>query len=213
MPTSEEILAGLTQIANDWTWLAIGWHVYLAVLVGILLVGRQLSRRLVGGLLALPLLSVSAMAWTVGNPFNGTVFAAVGVALLVIAVRMAPERAQVSPPWLLVLGSGLFLFGWVYPHFLETGSGWTYLYAAPTGLVPCPTLTAVIGISLMLGGLGSRAWMGTLGAVGLVYGVIGALRLGVLIDGVLILGALIILGTTVMVDVATRRPAHTASTR
>ncbi len=79
--------------------------------------------------------------------------------------------------------------GWVYPHFLATDSFLPYLYAAPVGLLPCPTLLAVTGLALILRGLDCRPWSLTLGAVGLFYGLFGALRLGVVIDGTLILGA------------------------
>jgi hypothetical protein len=91
----------------------------------------------------------------------------------------------------VVSGSLLFVFGWVYPHFLETRSILTYLYAAPTGLIPCPTLSTVIGLSLILGGLGSRAWSLTLGFAGIFYGVFGAAWLGVTIDWFLAVGALV----------------------
>jgi len=33
MPTPEQVLSGLREIANTWRWLAIAWHAYLAVLV------------------------------------------------------------------------------------------------------------------------------------------------------------------------------------
>ncbi|PLW83854.1 hypothetical protein CWI75_00380 [Kineobactrum sediminis] len=81
-------------------------------------------------------------------------------------------------------------FGWLYPHFLDNTTSLVYLYAAPTGLIPCPTLSIVIGFTLILGGLGSRSWCLVLAMMGLFYGVFGAARLGVRIDGVLILGAL-----------------------
>jgi hypothetical protein len=60
--------------------------------------------------------------------------------------------------------------------------------AAPLGLSPCPTLSAVIGLTLMLDLVWSRAWSWMLAAFGAAYGLIGALRLGVAID-VLLFGA------------------------
>lgn len=65
-----------------------------------------------------------------------------------------------------------------------------WLYAAPTGIIPCPTLSIVIGFTLILGGLRSRSWCLVLTTVGLFYGFFGAVRLGVKIDGILLLGAL-----------------------
>jgi hypothetical protein len=97
---------------------------------------------------------------------------------------------------MVVPGLVLFTFGWLYPHFLETNSLVPYLYAAPTGLVPCPTLSIIIGSTLVVDGLSSRAWCITLGAAGIFYGVFGVLRLGVTIDGLLMLGALVLIGAS-----------------
>lgn len=193
MPTPEQILAGLHQIANEWQMLAIFWHLYLGVLVLSFALGWRPSKRMVGILLSLPQLSVSVMAWMSANPFNGTVFAVVGVALLVVATRLPDEPIHLAPTWALGMGILMFIFGWVYPHFLDTESFLPYLYAAPTGLIPCPTLSIIIGMSLMLEGLESRAWSLVLGATGIFYGLFGALRLGVAIDLVLLVGALLLI--------------------
>ena len=193
MPTPEQILAGLHQIANQWQMLAIFWHLYLGVLVLSFAFGWRPSKRVVGILLSVPLLSVSVLAWMLANPFNGLVFAVVGVALLVVAARLPDEPIHFAPSWALGMGILMFVFGWVYPHFLDTESLLPYLYAAPMGLIPCPTLSIVIGISLMLEGLGSRAWSLVLGLTGVFYGLFGALRLGVAIDLILLVGALLLI--------------------
>lgn len=57
------------------------------------------------------------------------------------------------------------------------------------GLIPCPTLAMVIGLAMIGGGLGSRAWSYTLAGFGLFYGVFGVARLGVVLDLPLIAGA------------------------
>ncbi|MCW8906603.1 MAG: hypothetical protein OQL28_05095 [Sedimenticola sp.] len=191
MPSSEEILAGLGAIANDWRWLSILWHGYFAALLLGLLSGMRPGGRIVGVLLALPLLSVSILAWVHANPFNGTAFGLTAMVLLIIAARLTGDAVKVGPPWLTVPGVLLIGFGWLYPHFLDNATFLEYLYAAPTGLVPCPTLSIVIGFTLVLGGLNSRSWCLVLSLAGLFYGVFGAVRLGVWIDGVLVLGALV----------------------
>jgi hypothetical protein len=191
MPTSEQILNGLREIANQWQILAVLWHGYFAVLAIGLLLGVRPSKRVAAMLLVLPLFSVSALAWTAANPFNGSLLAVAGIALIAIAMKLPDQHVRIAQSWSVSAGVFLFLFGWVYPHFLDTSSWMLYLYAAPTGLVPCPTLSIVIGLSLMLGGLNSRAWSLGLGAVGLFYGLFGVLRLGVTLDLVLLLGALL----------------------
>jgi hypothetical protein len=190
VPTTDQILSGLSQIANNWRFLAILWHVYFGVLALALVLGARPPKRLAGVLLGLPLFSVSALAWAAGNPFNGTFFALSGITSITVAARLQDGRVQVAPLWVATAGVLLFAFGWVYPHFLNTSSFLPYLYSAPMGLVPCPTISVVTGLALILGGLESRAWSLVLGITGIFYGIFGAARLGVPIDWVLLLGAL-----------------------
>jgi hypothetical protein len=189
MPTSDEILSGLREIANTWRVLAIFWHVYFGVLAFLLICGARPTRRITGMLLGLPLLSVSAFAWIHGNPFNGAFFAVSGIALIALSTRLSHDRVRVAPWWAATGGALLVAFGWVYPHFLNASSFLPYLYSAPTGLIPCPTLSIAIGLAFILGGLGSRAYSLVMGVTGIFYGLFGSLRLGVLIDWVLVLGA------------------------
>jgi hypothetical protein len=88
----------------------------------------------------------------------------------------------------------LIAFGWGYPHFLETDRWMMYAYGAPLGVLPCPTLSAVIGATLILGLLGSAMWSITLATTGLVYGAVGVFVLGVQLDYALLAGALVLVG-------------------
>ncbi len=189
MPTPADILAGLTRIATGWSALAIAWHAGIGALLIALLAGWRPSRALLGALMTLPLLSVSALAWLDGNPFNATVFVTAAIAVLTMSAAMPGVRISLSTPGYLVAGLAMIGFGWIYPHFLEDGPAWRYIYAAPTGLVPCPTVSAVIGFTLLTRGLGSRAVSLLLAALGLFYGVFGALHLGVHLDIGLAVGA------------------------
>ena len=80
------------------------------------------------------------------------------------------------------------VFALIYPHFLD-GATWRYAYAAPLGLLPCPTLAFLIAVSLMVRGFESRAWISVLAPLGAIYGVIGVFTLGVTIDWALLAGA------------------------
>src|SRR5678810_80921 len=79
------------------------------------------------------------------------------------------------------VGAAAIAFGWVYPHFLA-GPPLAYLYAAPFGLVPCPTLAVAIGFALLAGAPNDRAWNLVLAALGLFYAAFGIARLGVWLD-------------------------------
>ena len=194
MPSSDAILTGLTQIANEWRSVAIAWHVTFAVTLLAILAGWRPTNRVAGYFLTMPLATVSAAAWTSHNPFNAAAFVALLVWLLGAMTRVHKAPIYVASPVLSVPGALLVVFGWGYPHFLETDRWTTYAYAAPLGLLPCPTLSAVIGVTLMLGLLGSRSSALGLAAAGLVYGALGVFALGVTLDYILLAGALVILG-------------------
>ena len=189
MPSSAAILSQASDIANEWQRVGFAWHVYVGALLLAVGIGWQPSARRAAYLLILPLLSVALVAWTFGNPVNGSVFTLVAVLLSTTVRRRmdAPIAIQLTPA--AVTGGLLIGFGWVYPHFLN-GAGWlTYIYAAPLGLLPCPTLSMVMGMTLLLGMYRYRSWSAVLAVTGVVYGVIGVFALQVAIDYVLVAGA------------------------
>lgn len=192
MPTGEQILTGLTEIANTWWPVAVVWHLYFGVLAGVLLLGIRPSKRVSGILLGLPLVSVSSIAWLASNPFNGIVFAILGIIMIGISAKLPRVRVQIAPLWAVIPGIIMFIFGWVYPHFLDSSSFLPYLYAAPMGIIPCPTLSIVIGLALILNGLGSRILSIVLGMSGIIFGITGVVQLGVSIDVVLV-GSIVLL--------------------
>lgn len=195
VPSSDAILAGATTIANEWRTVAVAWHVVLAGLLTAFLCGWRPSNRVAAYVLSAPFLSVSAAAWFWGNPFNGTVFAALSILLLALASRLPKDPIRFGTPILATLGAMLVAFGWGYPHFLETDRWMTYAYAAPLGVLPCPTLSAVIGATLILGFLGSAGWSFTLAAAGLVYGTVGVFVLDVQLDYALLAATLVLVGS------------------
>jgi hypothetical protein len=205
VPNSSEILAGLTQIANEAFTCAVAWHIVLAAILIAVLAGWQPERRLVAIGLSTPLASVSAFAWAYGNPFNGSVFALLTVVLAVLAMRSPPGRVRWGGAWARTLGMVMIAFAWVYPHFLESRPAHAYLYGAPMGLIPCPTLSLVIGMALIAGGPAKRTWSAVLGGAGIFYAVFGAARLGVWLDLVLLAGAL-----GLVAQVAAMRTRHLA---
>ncbi len=211
MPSPEQILAGLKTIANSWTILAIIWHVFFGAIIIAVILGKMPKKRQTGFMLILSYISVTVAAWRFGNPFNGVVFGLITVVAIVIGVKMQCRRAELSPLGFRLAGAAMILFGWAYPHFLETASFVPYLYSAPTGLIPCPTLSIAIGLVLVLNGLGSFSYSLLLAIAGLFYGVFGAFRLGVGIDAVLIAGAAALLARALTLHPARRKPPETGS--
>jgi hypothetical protein len=197
MPSSAVILDGLARAANGWYILAIGWHGLFGALLLALAGGWRPSRRAAGYMSVLPLLSVAALAWVIGNPFNMAGFATLAVVLAAVAARTSTRPVALAPRPLLVVGVLVAAFGWAYPHFLQTGHWIAYAYAAPLGLIPCPTLAALVGVAIMLDSLGSTPWGLVLAAAGVFYGAVGVFRLGVELDSGLLIGACALVGTLV----------------
>jgi hypothetical protein len=214
MPSSQAILAGATTIANEWRAVAIAWHVVLAVVLAAIFRGWRPSNRGAAYVLSAPLLSVSAAAWAGGNPFNGTMFAALFLCLLAFCRRLSNGPVRFAAPIFAVPGAMLVAFGSAYPHFLETNSWITYAYAAPLGVLPCPTLSAVIGATLLFGLLGSPTWSMALVIAGLAYGVGGVFGLDVQLDYGLVAGAWVLLGALISFTSfsTARQPVSTANT-
>ena len=189
MPSAAEILESLATISHRWQTLAVLWHVYFGLLAAAAMFGWRPSGRLAGALLIPPIASVSVLAWMQGNPFNGAVIGTLCVALVVLLRAVNNARVMSASSLYVVLGSLLFGFGWTYPHFFEGDPGAAHLYAAPLGLIPCPTLSATVGIAIIFRGLGCRSWSVLLVSVALFYGLFGAVYLGVTVDWILAGGA------------------------
>lgn len=200
MPAAQDILDSLARAAGGFTPVAIAWHVAVAAALGAVIAGWRPSRRLAGCLLALPLLSVSATSAAAGNPFNTLAMLGLAAGIAAVSVRLPSEAAGPGPRWSVGVGAALAVFGLVFPHFLP-GRTLAYLYSAPAGLIPCPSLSLVLGAALMLDGLRSSALAWSLAAAGAFYGLLGALWLHVRMDLALLAGA----GALASLPIARRR--------
>jgi hypothetical protein len=211
VPSSEAVLSWATSVANDWRWLAICWHVALGALL-VAVMRSRVSERLVARLLVLPIVSVAVLAWVSWNPFNGLMFTVLA-ALLLGSTKYLRRSAVTggSRGWLLA-GGALIAFGWLYPHFLITDTWTAYAYASPFGLLPCPTLSVVVGVTLVCGGFRAVTWNAVVAAAGALYGAVGVFRLGVFLDVWLLAGA-ILLGILVVADLVVRRVRATEEER
>jgi hypothetical protein len=208
VPSRDALLTGLTAVANDWRGLAIAWHVAMATLFGAMLFSRwRPSSRLLGQLLAAPLLSVGVVAGVSGNHFNAIVFTILALLFASASAGLSGTPVQLASHGWMAGGVALIVFGSTYPHFLNAGSRMTYLYASPLGLLPCPTLSAVIGTTLVFQSLRSPRGSLTLAAAGALYGTIGVFGLDVALDWGLIAAAAI-LAAAVLRDHVEWRSVH-----
>jgi hypothetical protein len=195
MPTSSQILDTLAELARTWHAFAVVWHLYFVAIGVLMIFGWRPLKPALASLLTAPLITVVVLAAISGNPFTAIVLGICVIAAIVIAVRLPRDPVTIAGTGQFVAGIVLALFGFVYPHFLDGVSWYVYLIAAPVGIVPCPTLSIIIGLALIVGGFESRWWAIVLGVAGAFYGVFGAVRLGVSLDWVLLAGAGLLLAT------------------
>jgi hypothetical protein len=181
MPSASEILEQLRLAANQADTLAIAWHV-VVLLVGIAMIRRwQPPIRYAPLALVAPVLSVFMVSLGYRNWFNAGSFFVLAVALTFVSVDLVePSRAR-GPVWRTVLGIALVAYGVVYPHFIE-GAWYRSLYAAPIGVLPCPTLAMIAGYTLVTSGHGTRAVPAVLAVWTAFYAAFGIAKLGVWLD-------------------------------
>jgi hypothetical protein len=182
------ILEHLARVAADWQVVGIWWHAAAAALLVSLFGLRRGGVVTATAALSMMVLSVAVAAFWMGNAFNAAVFLSLAMALLAIVLTLSRAPIRSGEPWEIGAGVAMCVFGWVYPHFVA-GPWWRALYASPLGLLPCPTLSMVIGVSLIAGGFQCRWWRVTISSAGLFYGLFGAIVLGVRIDWALAAGA------------------------
>jgi hypothetical protein len=193
MPTPEEILSGLALAANKYMGFSIAWHILVLIFTFLLLSGKKMNLKHISSGMGVLLLSVGFVAYLVSNPFNAVMFALAAVIFGIFNMKFKP--LPVSFKWDIVSSIGflMLIFGFVYPHFLVNVPLYKYFYASPLGLIPCPTLSAFIGLTLMLHGSLPKKWMFVAALLGLFYGIFGVLRLKVYLDVVLLAGAIFLL--------------------
>jgi len=187
VPSSEEILQLARTVASELSELAIAWHVVILVAAIALLRRKRLSPRYAVPLLVAPALSVFIVSTIYNSWFNAVSFGLLALVLTIGAFkRDGPWRIR-GPTWMLILGTALVAFGFCYPHF-TAGAWYRSVYAAPIGLVPCPTLAILSGFTLLVGGHESRAVPAVLAVWTAFYAVYGILKLGVALDVGLLAG-------------------------
>lgn len=196
MPSSSEILELTSLAAREQVWLAIAWHVAAVAALVALLAGWRPSARVAVLLLGLPAVSVAAIAISYGNPFNAVSFGLLA-GLLAAAPGLVGDR-PVARGSILSASVGFVLigFGLIYPHFVE-GPWYRALWAAPAGVIPCPTLAILAGFTLLAGGFATRAIPAALAVWTAFYAVFGIARLGVTLDLGLVLAAVALAGVAV----------------
>ena len=193
MIKAQDILTGLRSIANNYKLFAIIWHVIFYMFIIGLIARWVPSNKLIAALTCIPIISVAIFAWITGNPFNGIMFSVLAILILIFGLKASIQPINQSQLPFFIIGVLMVAFGLLYPHFIENNSIVKYFYATPVGLIPCPTLSVLIGFILMNNGFGSKSITLIFIAFGLFYGFFGVLKLAVKLDIFLITGTLALL--------------------
>jgi hypothetical protein len=193
MPDKEDILSGLQTIVDNYSTFAIIWHGIFYFLLAAIVFIWQPSNRLFALIICLPVVSVATFAWLSGNVFNGFLFSLLACLIIIFGLKASNNTITASQISFVVIGIIMITFGLIYPHFVGADSFLKYLYASPVSLIPCPTLSIIIGLLLVYNGFDSQSLTLTLIFYGLFYGIFGTMKLGVTIDLFLIFGTLSLL--------------------
>ena len=196
MTTKEEILAGLSTLANEYTDIAIVWHVIILIVLAALFAGWKPGNTLMILMLSSLLMSVSVFAGIDNNLFTAAIFAFLVIVSIYASLRSGNGTIKGDRSWPDIAGLLMIIFGLVYPEFLKTDSIIEYVYATPTGLIPCPTLAVLTGFTLLYKGFGSVTWSLTIILSGLFYGLLGVFYLGIYMDWFLVVGSVVLLMNT-----------------
>lgn len=195
---SQDIVNGLQSIVDNYQTFAILWHITFYILIGALLFKWEPSNKTFAFLIALPLLSVAVFAWFTGNPFNGLVYSLATILLVFLGMKADSQPVEYSQVPFIIAGVLMITFGLLYPHFISPDNPIRYLYESPVGLIPCPTLSVIIGFLLLYNGFNSQSITLTLIILGLFYGIFGVLKLAVYLDLILLLGSITLLAKYIM---------------
>lgn len=209
MPPPLEIVRLLGVMSRELAWLAVGWHVVLFAVVAGSLAGARPSIRAIAILLVAQASSVAVAALAYANPFNALSFVILAVALAISYIRLPSGRASLGPPWAVLLGSAVLLYGACYPHFV-VGPWYLCIVAAPVGVVPCPTLAVVGGATLVVGAFGARAVPALLAVWSAFYALFGIFHLDVVLDAGLLASSVGLVALAIQNARATRTPERSA---
>lgn len=193
MIKAQEILSGLHSITNTYKLYAIIWHAVFYLFIIALIAKWAPPNKLIAVLTCLPIVSVAIFAWITGNPFNGIIFSVLAILILIFGLKASIQPINQSQLPFFIIGILMIAFGLLYPHFIDTNSIVKYSYATPVGLIPCPTLSILIGFILLYNGFGSKSITLLFIAFGLFYGFFGVFKLAVKLDVILIFGTLTLL--------------------
>lgn len=213
-------------MSQDLVPLALLWHVSILAAVCALIVGWRPARSLALPLLAAPLISAAVAALRYHNPFNAVSLGLLSLTFLLLGARAAVSadtrwsdmpsrdvlisgrRAVLLPAWTATLGVPLLAYGCFYPAFDASMPWYRLAYAAPVGVVPCPTLAVVAAFVLLARGWQTRAVPAVLAVWSAFYALFGIFLLGVRSDAGLFVAAI---GLSILALQNARRPRHEVS--
>lgn len=181
------ILSYIGAVAGKYIWLNVTLHIVCYAAVALLFVpGFRYKKAVWNSLVTVLFSSVAAIALLNGNPFNFGIFAiAAAFAVFEIVKRRGAADLSFTSDTAHNIRTAIFLvvalFGLIYPHFVDAHPA-LMPFVSPLGIIPCPTLTFVLGIANILYPRVNRALYTVLALLGVFYGITGLLLVNVYFD-------------------------------
>lgn len=185
----EVILTYIQMVAGKYPVISILLHILiLALIIALFLPGFKQKRIAFNGVLMVIFASVASVALINGNPFNGLFFS---ILTIFAVVELFRRRNEITVPALtsvdrstairnLLCLAAVFV-GILYPHFVNVSPA-MLLFFSPMGVIPCPTLTVILGLLNLYYPKINKGLYTVVTIAGMFYGLTGVFLLHVYID-------------------------------
>lgn len=191
------ILNYINSVAGKYPILSIALHLMVIALTILLFIPAFKQKRFMfNGVLALLCTSVAVIASINGNYFNGGFFV---ILLGFVFIEFFRRRNEIETVFFgrhtwgenvkNAFCFAMILLGLLYPHFVNV-SPVLFIFLSPLGIIPCPTLTVVMGLLNLFYPRVSKGVYTAATLMALFYGITGVFLLQVYMDIPLMLIAL-----------------------
>lgn len=182
----EKALNYLNMVANNNLSVNLMMHIlFILAGIGLVTIKNPLKSQLVNLFLVILSGSVFLHAAIFGNPFIGLLFLIMTLIMVFELIRRKNNFQFTESRLINITAVLLLVFGFVYPHFVNTSLA-EYILYAPVGIVPCPTLITILGFYLLNTNPNKVSYW-TITVISTIFSLIGIIMFKVYIDIVLLL--------------------------
>ena len=180
---STSIVNYLSMVSNKNIFLNICMHLLVmgAIASIYLLKDSKFKKYIFNGTVFILFLSVVVNAVIYGNPFHAITFGVLAVTTLFALITSKNEINKPEKGVKTIISFVFIILGLWYPEFVDTNII-QYFLVSPLGIVPCPTLTTILGILNLYYPKVNKLQFILIVFFATVYGLIGTFKFGVYYD-------------------------------